>query len=84
MLDKWMEDATQERRRACEPPCGPLDECPTDSSACADAQAWKEWEELLKSAKMALSAMETPDDLTPSEREYVIEDLALALKRVEE
>lgn len=38
--------------------------------------------ELVRAAKAALSALETPDDLTKEEMGYVIEDLAHALREV--
>lgn len=39
---------------------------------------------LLEAAILALAALETPDDLTPIEREYVIESLAYVVKQEED
>ena len=39
--------------------------------------------ELLKAAKTALSALETPGDLTEDEMFWVIEDLGIAIRKSE-
>ena len=79
MLAKWMEDATQERRK-CEHIVHSGKVC--EESECADAQAWEEFQELLRLAKMVVEYCNMiPLTLVGHN---LLGRLADALKRVEE